>query len=60
MPQSEKPQAAQRTPLRVNVVYAKPAPEGDEAWLRALKILMETEPKKRRKGKTDIQFAYRP
>ena len=31
-------------PLKVNVVYAKPSREGDEAWLRALKILMEAKP----------------
>ncbi len=44
MPQSEKRKPRPDPPLEVNIIYAKPSAEGDEAWLRALKILMATEP----------------
>jgi hypothetical protein len=49
MTQSKKKQKDR--PLKVRVVYAKPSPEADAAWLRALKILMETEPKDNHDGR---------
>ena len=41
MAQSRKPR--RDPPLKVRAVYAKPSKEGDECWLRALKILLATE-----------------
>jgi hypothetical protein len=49
MPQKSK---QKDRPLKVNAVYAPPSPEADEAWLRALKILMGCEPKEEGNDRT--------
>lgn len=51
---------AQRTkrrerPLKVNVTYAKPSPEADDCWLRALKILMDATEKPPEAGEKQIE-----
>jgi hypothetical protein len=43
MAQSKKPRQRRDRPLKIRAVFAKPSKEGDEAWLRALKILLATE-----------------
>jgi hypothetical protein len=44
MTQSKRRNPPEREPpLKVTAVFAPPSAEGEEAWLRALKILMETE-----------------
>jgi hypothetical protein len=53
MAQSGKPRKPRGDPpLKVRTVFAKPSKEGDEAWLRALRILLATEPAEEADGGT--------
>jgi hypothetical protein len=50
MAQSSKPRKRRDPPLKVRAVFAKPSKEGDERWLKALKILLATEPAEEKKA----------
>jgi hypothetical protein len=50
MAQSSKPRKRRDRPLKVRAVFAKPSADGDERWLKALKILLATEPEETKHG----------